>query len=249
VNGEVGGGDERPVAGDERPLDGVLQFANVSRPGVPPQQLASVPTQRHITLAHPGSEAADGGVGEEEDVVAAFPQGRQVHIEDAQPVEEVAAEPTGGHLSRQIAVRCGDQADIGLERRSPTQPLEFALLQHTEELDLHRGGELGDLVEKERSAGRQLEAPGLPPVRSREGAALVTEELGLEERVGARHAVDRHKGAVGPGARVMNRACHELLPGPLSPVIRAVVSVRATWAARVSVSRRIGERPMICSKP
>jgi len=37
-----------------------------------------------------------------------------VHVEDAQPVEEVAAEAAGGHLGRQIAVRRGDQPDIGL---------------------------------------------------------------------------------------------------------------------------------------
>ena len=36
-NGEVGGGDESPFAGDERSLDGVLQLADVSWPRVPPQ--------------------------------------------------------------------------------------------------------------------------------------------------------------------------------------------------------------------
>ena len=40
-NGEVGGGDERAFAGDEGSLDGVLQFADVARPGVSPQQLAA----------------------------------------------------------------------------------------------------------------------------------------------------------------------------------------------------------------
>ena len=38
------------------------------------QYLAGVPTQRHIALAHLGREAAEERVGEEEHIVASFPQ-------------------------------------------------------------------------------------------------------------------------------------------------------------------------------
>ena len=156
-------------------------------------------------------------VGEEQHVVAALPERRQVHVEDAQPVEEIVAEPAGRHLGRQIAVGGGDEPDIGLERRGPPDPLELSLLQHAEQLDLDRGGELADLVEEERAVGRQLEAPGLLPVRPGEGAALVAEQLGLEQRVGQRRAVDRHEGAVGARAGVVDGAGDQLLPRPALP--------------------------------
>ena len=138
----------------------------------------------------------------------------QVDVEDAQPVEEVAPEPAGGHLGRQVAVGGGEEPDIGLEGGGPPDPLVLALLEHAEELHLDRGGEVPDLVEEEGAPGGQLEAPGLLPVRPREGPPLVAEQLGLEQGVGEGRAVDRHEGAVGPGAGVMDGAGHQLLPRP-----------------------------------
>jgi len=72
----VGGGDETPLTGDEAPLDGVLQFADVSRPSVPPQQLTGVSTERDISLGHFWRECPDESLGEEQHVVPSFPEGR-----------------------------------------------------------------------------------------------------------------------------------------------------------------------------
>ena len=44
-----------------------------------------------------------------------------MHIKNAQPIEEIGAESPCGHLGRQIAVRRGDQVDIGLECRCPAR--------------------------------------------------------------------------------------------------------------------------------
>ena len=213
----MGSGDQSAFAGNEASLDGVLKLPDVSRPRVSPQQLDGVPTQRDITPAHLGRERPHERVGQEQHVVSSFPEWGQVHVEDAQPVEEIVAEPPGRHLGHQVTVGGGDQAEIGLERRGPPDPLELSLLKHSEELDLHRGGELSDLVEEERSVGRQLEASGLLPVRPGEGAALVAEQLGLEQRVGQRRAVDRDEGAVGAGAGVVNGAGDQFLPRPALP--------------------------------
>ena len=181
---------------------------------MPSQQLAGITTQRDIAFTHLDRERPDERVGEEQHIVVPFPERGQMHVKHAQPVEEVTAEPPGGHVGRQIAVRRGDQADIGLQRCCPTEPLELSLLQHTEELDLHGGGEFADLVEKERSVGRQFKAPGLLTVRTGEGAPLVAKELRLQEGVGQCRAVDRDEGPVGPGTGVVNRTGDQFLPRP-----------------------------------
>jgi len=62
-------------------------------------------------------------------------------------------------------------------------------------------GEVPDLVEEEGPRRRQLEAPGLLPVRPREGPPLVAEELGLEQGVGEGGPIDRHEGAHGLALR------------------------------------------------
>jgi hypothetical protein len=65
--------------------------------------------------------------------------------------------------------------------------LNRALLQHAQELDLHRRRHLGDLVEEDGAAVGQLEQPGLAataPVK----APRVAEQLGVEQASGRRRS-------------------------------------------------------------
>ena len=68
--------------------------------------------------------------------------------------------------------------------------LECAFLQHAQQLGLHVGRQIADFVEKERAAVGQLETALAHRDRAREGAALVAEELGLDQRRRERRAVD-----------------------------------------------------------
>ena len=60
---------------------------------------------------------------------------------------------------------------------------------------------------------RGLEQPGLGPARIGEGAPLVAEQLGLEQRLGDRRAVDVDEGAARARARAMDHAGDEALAG------------------------------------
>ena len=51
--------------------------------------------------------------------------------------------------------------DVGLDRLRAAEPLELALLQHAQELDLRRGRHLADFVEQQHAAGGGLDLPGL----------------------------------------------------------------------------------------
>ena len=85
------------------------------------------------------------------------------------------------------------------------------LLERAQNLRLQRQRQVADLVEKQRAAVRQLELAGLARHRAGEGALLVAEELGLEQVVGNRRAVDRHERAVGPRAQRVQRPREQLL--------------------------------------
>ena len=92
--------------------------------------------------------------------------------------------------------------------------LERALLQHAQELHLHRRrGELAHLVEEERAAVGALEASAATLVCASEGAALVSEELGFEHGLGERRAVEPHEGLLATAGVVVNRGGDELLAG------------------------------------
>ena len=75
-------------------------------------------------------------------------------------------------------------------------PLELALLQHPQELHLRAERNLADLVEEDGSPVGQLEAPLLAPDRAGERAALVAEQLALEQRLSEGRTVHPDEGFV-----------------------------------------------------
>src|SRR5437660_294922 len=74
----------------------------------------------------------------------------------------------------------------------------LAVLQRLEQLGLERHRHLADLVEEEGAAVGQLELARLGARRAGEGAALVAEQLALEQLAGQRGAVDLHEHALAP---------------------------------------------------
>ena len=80
---------------------------------------------------------------------------------------------------------------FAFEQPRAAEPLELALLQHAQELRLRRQAHLADLVEEQHAAGGQLDLARLGLLRAGERAALVAEELRLEQLLGQRRAVQR----------------------------------------------------------
>jgi len=117
----------------------------------------------------------------------------------------------------EIAVGGRDHAQVDLHWSGRADTLDLALLEDAQQLRLCRKRELADLVEKQRAASGKLDLAWLGAGRTGEGAALVAEQLALDELARQRCAVDRDKGAPARReARWMKRASTSL-PVPLSP--------------------------------
>ena len=110
-----------------------------------------------------------------------------------------------------MAVGRGDDAHVDLARPGVADRHDLALLEHAQELRLHRARHFAHLVEEDRAllGGFEDAAPVLD--RAREGAATVPEELALEQRLLERGAVDGEERPVGARALAMDRARDELL--------------------------------------
>ena len=144
-------------------------------------------------------------------ILDALTQRGQAHLDDGDAVVEVGAEAPGGDLGAQILVGRADDARVDRDGRARADGHDLALLQHAEELHLHRGRRLAELVEEDGAAARRDEQAVAIAHRPGERAAHVAEELRLEQRVGERAAID---GDERPGlarAVEMNRARDELL--------------------------------------
>ena len=91
--------------------------------------------------------------------------------------------------------------------------LDLALFQHAQQLGLHGGGHVANLVQKQRAAMRLLELACVALRRAGEGAFLVAEELALDQLRRNRRAVQRDKRPRRAIALFMQRARHQLLAG------------------------------------
>src|SRR6185436_15088668 len=98
-----------------------------------------------------------------------------------------------GGAHPQIAVRRRDQPDIGADGLVPAEPLERLVLQQAQDLRLQRERHVTDLVEQHGAAVALLELADATPLGAGERAALVAEQLALEEVFGDRGAVQREE--------------------------------------------------------
>src|SRR5215470_9967744 len=129
-------------------------------------------------------ELLDEAVRQRHDVITAVAKRRQRDHEDTQPVEEILAQRSGGQGSRRRTVRSGDDPDIHATLLAAPDAPKRPILENAEELGLHGGIHLCDLIEQERAPIRELKAAGPTLEGAREGAPLVAEDFALHERLG-----------------------------------------------------------------
>src|SRR4029450_12560564 len=112
-------------------------------------------------------------------------------------IVEVLAEAAGLDRLLQIDLGGGDDAGVGADRARAAEPLELPLLQELQQLALDLERQVADLVEEQRTAARRLDAADLLLDRAGEGAALIAEQLRLEDaggQPGAAHRRERRRG-------------------------------------------------------
>ncbi len=138
-----------------------------------------------------------------------------MHADDVEAVVEILAERAGADLLRQVAIGGGDDADVHPPGAAlAADALHLAGLQEPEQDALHAGAHLAGFVEERRAAVAGLEQAHLVAERAGEAAADVTEELGLEQRIGHPGAVDDGERRPAPGALPVEQARHHVLADP-----------------------------------
>ena len=150
---------------------------------------------------------------EQRDVAGAIPQRGQSDREDVQAVVEILAQPALGDGLRRVAIAGRDDAHVGLHRLVAADAQDLAGLEHAQQLHLELERHLGDLVEEQGAARGALEVPAVSLARAREAAALVTEQLALDQVGRHRAAVDREERSFPPTAEALDGLRDELLAG------------------------------------
>ena len=92
LGGQVLGLDEA-VSKQRRPFHDVAKLADVARPVVPPHALHCLLADGGRMQAHRGGDLRDQVLDKEVEILQPLPERRKLDREDADPVEEVLAEP------------------------------------------------------------------------------------------------------------------------------------------------------------
>ena len=183
---------DRAVVGREQDaaLDRVLQLADVAGPRMREHLAHRLVGQPAQLLAVQLAVLLDEALDQHRDVGGAFAQRRDRDRKGVEPIEEVGAELAGLHRLLQVDVGGGDDAHVDLRHLLGAEPLDLAGLQRAQQLDLHGQRQVAGFVEEQRAAVRALEAAGARQLRAGVGALLDAEELGLDQLVRDRRAVD-----------------------------------------------------------
>src|SRR6478672_2780606 len=189
------------------------QLADVARPRVGHEGLERGVVDAGDALVVLGVELLDEAGDEQRDVLDPLAERRHREGEDVEPVVEVLAEGPVLHGRDRVLVGGRHDPDVDDDLGLAAEAPEGALLEEAEELGLDAGLHLGDLVEEEGAAVGELEAALAAIAGVGEGAALVAEDLALEQGLGHGRAVDGHEGAAGAGGELVERAGDQLLAG------------------------------------
>ena len=122
---------------------------------------------------------------------------QHVHVE---PIEQILAEASLGDFLLEVAVCRRHDAGVYVDRLVAAQPRDFPLFEHAEQLCLCGGRQVADFVQEQRAAARCLERALAGGVRAGERAALVPEQLALDQLVRQRRTVERDEWGFGIGA-------------------------------------------------
>src|SRR5688572_16052768 len=107
-----------------------------------------------------------------------------------------------------------DHPHVDRARAVAADAPKLAAIEDAQELGLRLGRELADLVEEEGPAIRLLEGSLAPTLGAGEGAALVTEEVRIDEVLVEGAAIDHDERARGAGALRVDRLGGGVLPAP-----------------------------------
>src|SRR5215213_8924036 len=136
-----------------------------------------------------------------------------VQRKHSQPVVKIRTETSFSYRLREIAISGRDDAHVDRDIGAGSNTANSAFLQNAKYLGLGRKVQRIDFIEKQRAAGRFFKQAAAVLMRTGEGAALVTEEFSLNQRLWDGGTVDIDECSVTSRTQFMDSACRQLFAG------------------------------------
>jgi len=151
-------------------------------------------------------------------VFLSFPERRQGHGDDFQPVKQVFPERSGLDFGFQVAVGCADDPHVYGNADVAAQARDFPLLEKAQQFDLDGGAQFADFIEEQRAAVRFLEPADAPRAGAGVSAFFMSEQFALQQVFLQRAAVDDDDGLVRARAQLVDQAREQFLARAAFPL-------------------------------
>ncbi|MNN04725.1 hypothetical protein D3C81_1174560 [compost metagenome] len=175
--------------------DHVLQLPHVAWPAVAQQRRVSARRQATDRSLDLRTGLLHEVAGQQQDVLAAFAQGRHFDVEDVEAIEQVLAEQAFADHFFQVAVGGAEDPYVDLDLTVTADPAKTAVVEETQQFGLQVRRHLADFIEKHRALVGQLHQSRLTPsLCAGEGAGGVAEQFTFGEVLRQCRAVQRQKG-------------------------------------------------------
>ena len=142
-------------------------------------------------------------------VFLALTQGRQAQANDVEAVKQVLAEGAVLDTLFQVLMGSRNHAHIGLDGPMTAHAVKVAVAQHPQQAGLQIKRHVANFIEEQGAAVGLFKATPAHGLCTGESAALVPEQLGLEQVLGDGRGVDGHKRPCGAWRVLVQRACHQ----------------------------------------
>src|SRR5215831_17075718 len=107
-----------------------------------------------------------------------------MNINDVQAIEKVLTKTPFFHFAMKILIGSRDNADVRIDRSRSAEPLEFAVLQDAQQLDLNRRRDFTDFVEEKGTAIGQLESSFFTSIGAGKCTFFIAEQFRFEQCFG-----------------------------------------------------------------
>ena len=198
---------------DHHTFEDVFEFANISGPVVPGENIHGVARDARWRAAIFLRSFSDEMRDEEGDVFLALTQRRNLNGDDFEAIEEVVAKGSLVDHFFQGAIRRGDEPDIDRERARVAEPFKLLVFEYAEEFGLQGEGQFADFVKEEGSFVRDLEAAFTRSSGAGKCTGDMAEEFTFDQRFRDARAIEFDEGRVFARAVVVDGLRNEVFTG------------------------------------
>src|SRR5579863_5166996 len=203
--------DRSAPAHNERTLDHVLQFPDISGPGIIAQN------GHGVCLDFRQRKPEFAGVHLEEvfhqqgNILGTISQWRRIDAHHIEAIVQILPKQPLRHPLLEVLMGCKDHPRPQRNKPVAAQPLEFPLLQNPEKFHLSGQRQFPDLIEKQSPVRRLLQRPGPRSHAPGKRTLLMPKQFFLKKSLGNGPTGNRHEWFVHPRTGVVDGTGDEFL--------------------------------------